>query len=112
MNPGEFRQRISILGNIEVENKHGEIEIKEQEVYSIWAKVIPIRGREYQESKKNRPELAYRITTRYREDIFPDMKIKFKEKTLLIEAVINIASRGSFLEINCKEIVKNSNKII
>jgi SPP1 family predicted phage head-tail adaptor len=104
MNPGELRNRITILDPCgEEENELGEIVPSLVEVATVWAKVIPIRGKEYLEMQKLRPELNYRVTIRYRKDIHPAMIIRFEDKELEIESVIDIASRKTYLELNCVE---------
>ena len=104
MNPGELRNRITILDPIGItENEVGEEIPTLVEIATVWAKVIPIRGKEYLEAQKIRPELQYRVTIRYRKDIHPAMIIRFEDKELEIESVIDIASRKTYMELNCVE---------
>lgn len=104
MNPGELRSRITILDpSGEVLNEQGKTIPTLTVIAKVWAKVIPVRGREYLEMQKYRPELNYRVTIRYREDVHPAMIIQFEGRTLEIEAVIDVASRKSYLELNCVE---------
>ena len=89
MNPGELRNRITILNpNGEEENELGETVPSLVEIATVWAKVIPIRGKEYLEMQKLRPELNYRVTIRYRKDIHPAMIIRFEDKELEIESTV------------------------
>lgn len=71
-------------------------------VATIWASVLPTRGREYYEAQKVRSELSYKVGIRYRDDINPAMFIKYKDKILSIEAVIEIG-RQEGLELMCLE---------
>lgn len=104
MNPGELRHRITILDpSGTTENEVGEEMPTLVEVATVWAKVIPIRGKEYLEAQKLRPELQYRVTIRHRKDIHPAMIIQFEDKKLEIESVIDIASRKEYIELNCVE---------
>ncbi|MCX4298094.1 MAG: phage head closure protein [Lachnospiraceae bacterium] len=74
-----------------------------EEIRTVWAGVEPMRGREYQEAQRVRPELTYKITTRYHKGITPDMFIKFKDRYFNIISVINVRERNEMLEIICTE---------
>ena len=76
------------------------------EVKTVWASVEPTRGREYQEAQRIRPELTYKITTRYHKGITPDMLIKFGERYFNIVSAINVRERNEMLEMICTEKVK------
>ncbi|OHW61385.1 phage head-tail joining protein [Andreesenia angusta] len=104
MNPGELRQRVKIIDLYGYGfNEAGEKVQIPSTVGIVWAKVIPIRGREYTEAKKIRPELQYRVTVRYRKDIHPSMILEWEGRVLKIEAVIDIAGRHTYMELNCVE---------
>ena len=60
-------------------------------------------GREYQEAQRIRPELTYKITTRYHKEVTPDMFIKFKDRYFQIVSIINVRERNEMLEIVCTE---------
>ena len=72
-------------------------------VKMVWASVEPTRGREYQEAQRIRPELTYKITTRYHKEVTPDMFIKFKDRYFQIISIINVRERNEMLEIICTE---------
>ncbi|MCI8748719.1 MAG: phage head closure protein [Lachnospiraceae bacterium] len=72
-------------------------------VKTVWASVEPVRGREYQEAQRIRPELTYKITTRYHKEVTPDMFIKYKDRYFNIISVINVRERNEMLEIVCTE---------
>lgn len=104
MNPGELRHRVKIIDLFSyTDNELGERVQIPSTVATVWAKVIPIRGREYTEAQKIRPELQYRVTIRYRKDIHPSMLLEWEGRTLKIEAVIDIAGRHTYMELNCVE---------
>ena len=80
-----------------------QMEQKRTEVKTVWASVEPTRGREYQEAQRIRPELTYKITTRYHKEVTPDMFIKFKDRFFDITSIINVKERNEMLEIICIE---------
>lgn len=103
MDIGRTNKRIAFYGNAEQENELGQIEQAEKELFKTWASVEPLRGREYQEAQKIRPELTYKITIRYRPGITPDMYIKYKERLFEIVSVINVKERNEIIELMCTE---------
>jgi len=110
MDIGRTNKRITFCRYKEKENELLQIEQALKEVKTVWASVEPTRGREYQEAQRIRPELSYKITTRYHKDVTPDMFIKFKNRLFEIISVINVRERNEMLEIVCIE--KLSKKIV
>ncbi len=76
------------------------------EYKTVWAYVAPKTGREYEEAQKLRAETTYNILTRYFPNITADMKIKFRDKELKIESVLNIEERNEQLQIVASEVDK------
>ena len=98
----------------EKENALSQTEQALAEVKTVWASVEPTRGREYQEAQRVRPELTYKVTTRYHKEVTPDMFIKFKGRYFNIVSIINVKEKNEMLEIICTEnlqkITLNANK--
>lgn len=103
MDIGRTNKRITFCRYEEKENALSQLEQVLVEVKTVWASVEPTRGREYQEAQRIRPELTYKITTRYHKEITPDMFIKWKERHFKIVSVINVKERNEVLEIICTE---------
>ena len=103
MDIGRTNKRITFCRYEEKENTLLQIEQVLIEVKTVWASVEPTRGREYQEAQRIRPELTYKITTRYHKGITPDMLIKFGERYFNIVSAINVRERN---EMICTEKVK------
>ncbi|MCI9181080.1 MAG: phage head closure protein [Lachnospiraceae bacterium] len=106
MDIGRTNKRITFCRYEEKENTLLQIEQVLIEVKTVWASVEPTRGREYQEAQRIRPELTYKITTRYHKGITPDMLIKFGERYFNIVSAINVRERNEMLEMICTEKVK------
>lgn len=89
-------------------------------LYSLWAEVIPVRGKEYVSMDVLVPEMQYKITTRYRPNYFQSieqdieqyidqaMLIKWQGKELNIKAIVDISGREEEMEIMCTEKVKTN----
>lgn len=109
MDIGRTNKRITFCRYEEKENELMQSEQALVEVKTVWASVEPTRGREYQEAQRVRPELTYKITTRYHKGITPDMFIKFKDRFFNVISIINVRERNEMLEIVCTE--KMSEKV-
>ena len=106
MDIGRTNKRITFCRYEEKENALSQTEQVLTEVKAVWASVEPTRGRDYQEAQRIRPELTYKITTRYHKGITPDMLIKFGERYFNIVSAINVRERNEMLEMICTEKVK------
>lgn len=80
MDIGRTNKRITFCRYTEKQNELLQTETALEEIKTVWASVEPTRGREYQEAQRIRPELTYKITTRYHKEVTPDMFIKFKDR--------------------------------
>lgn len=103
MDIGRTNKRITFCKYAEEQNALLQTEQVLKPVKTVWASVEPTRGREYQEAQRVRPELTYKITTRYHKEITPDMLIKFKDRYFQMVSIINVRERNEMLEIICTE---------
>lgn len=103
MDIGRTNKRITFCRYEEKENELSQMEQVLTKVKTVWASVEPTRGREYQEAQRIRPELTYKVTTRYHKEVTPDMFIKFKGRCFNIVSIINVKEQNSMLEIICVE---------
>lgn len=77
----------------------------------LWVDIKPIRGKEFTEAQKTSSELQYRITTRYREGIDESMEIRWGERKLNINAIIDVNGRQESMELMCVEQVRPSGRL-
>lgn len=84
-------------------NSMGENVPEYTEYKKVWAYVAPKTGREYDEAQKIRAETTYNVITRYFNDITSEMQIRFKDRILKIESVLNIDECGEQLHIVASE---------
>lgn len=110
MDIGRTNKRITFCRYEEKENALSQAEQTLTEVKTVWASVEPTRGREYQEAQRVRPELTYKVTTRYHKGITPDMVIRFGERYFNIVSIINVRERNAMLEMICTEKIKKEDK--
>ncbi|KLU64021.1 phage head-tail joining protein [Desulfosporosinus acididurans] len=107
-NLGSLNKRITLLTWVESTNEAQETILVPSIFTTVWASVSPVRGRDYMEAKKYQAELTYKITIRYLAGVTPDMQIQFKDRTFLIQDIINPFEHNELLEIMAIErIAKN-----
>ena len=103
MDIGRTNKRITFCRYEEKENALLQAEQILTPVKTVWASVEPTRGREYQEAQRIRPELTYKVTTRYHEGITSNMLIRWGKRWFQIISVINVREKNEMLEIICTE---------
>lgn len=110
MDIGRMSQRITFMAEKEKENSLNQSTIGLEKVKTVWASLEPTRGREYQEAQRLRPELTYKIYTRYFSFVSQDMIIKHKNRYYEIQSVADVKSRHEMLEIYVTEFTKQKYK--
>ena len=103
MDIGRTNKRVTFCAYEEKENELQQLEQQLVEKFTVWASIEPVRGKEYQEADKLRPELTHKVTCRYREDIRPDMIIRYKGRDFNISSILNVRENNSMLSITCVE---------
>lgn len=107
-NPGVLRNKIDFLTWTEGTNEAGDTILVPEIFKTVPASISPISGKDYFEAKKYQAELMYIITIRYLAGVTPDMQIQFKDRTFLIQDIINPLERNLFLQITAIErVAKN-----
>lgn len=104
MDIGRANKRITFCRYEEAENELKQLRQRLKAVATVWASVEPKSSRERLEANKERPELTYVVTVRYRKGITSDMYIQYDGKLLEIKAPPrNIRESNEMLEIICVE---------
>jgi SPP1 family predicted phage head-tail adaptor len=103
---GEFNKRITFLGQggEEQYDEEGYPIPSEPIKKSVWAKVIPVSGREFIEAKATQSENIYRFIIRYRKDLDTSMKITFNDRTFEIVSILNDNEDNVTLTIVASEV--------
>ena len=74
-----------------------------QDVATLWAEVVPLRGAESLQAEKVTAEITHLLRLRYRSDVTPDKRLLLGGRALNIRAVLNVGERGRELEVYCEE---------
>ena len=72
---------------------------KEITDFSVAGLVVPMSGREYEESQKIRAETTYKISTRYFPNITADMRILHNGREFEIISILDLDGRREELQI-------------
>lgn len=105
MDFSKMRHRITFLKPTGThKNGMGENVPDYAELRTVWAFVTPKTGREYDEAQKLRAETTYNVYTRYFADVTAEMQIRFNDRILKIESVLNVNERNEELLIVASEV--------
>lgn len=106
MRAGWLRHRLTIEAPHSTKNTFGEDVVTWVDEATVWASVEPLRGREYLEARQQQAEVTHRVAMRYRDGVEPKKRLRFGQRRLLIESVVNPLERGERLELMCREMVE------
>ena len=71
--------------------------------FSVAGLVVPMSGREYEESQKIRAESTYKISTRFFRNITPAMRILYDNREFEIVSVLDLGGKHDELQIIAAE---------
>lgn len=100
---GTLDRKVDIIGTVGITDLETHLTTAGPKILfkNIWARVEPLRGREYIEQYKDKTEQFVKITIRYRKGITEDMVVKYKAQSFNIYAVIDPYMAHVKLELMC-----------
>ena len=105
-NPGKLNKRVVIQQPSTLKDDYGQSIMDAWEDFkTVWAEVSPIVGREYFAAETVNSEITHKVRLRYRTGITPDMRIKYGDRILSIQSVINYKEMDVELQLMCKELI-------
>ena len=99
MDIGRLNRRIVIQEKTVTRDAYGGESISWTDVATVWAAVLPIRGREYVAIREAGAELTTRFVIRHRDGVTPAMRIAYGGGYYNIESVIDSEDGHRFLEL-------------
>ena len=103
MRAGRLRHRVTIERNTNsTPNDNGQVKPNWQTVYTRWAAIRPLRGKEYEEAHQMKAIETHEITLRYVPITRKD-RIRYGSRIFNIESVINVGERNKELLCRCVE---------
>lgn len=104
MDIGKLRQRITFQSCRKVADGHGGWNAPSWDDFAtVWAQVEPLSGREYYFAAQVKADLTHRVGIRYLAGLTEEMRVKFGDRYLEIETIIDIKELHKFMEILCRE---------
>lgn len=108
LSAGEFDQRVKLQSKSVTRSGIGAEIVTWVDVATVWAKVEPIRGREFFAAAQMQESTDHRVTIRYRTGVTRDMRIMWRNAPLDIVSVIDVKARKENLELMCLSGVRNA----
>jgi len=105
MNPGRLNRRVTLQSQTVSRDAVGQAKSVWTDAATVWAAVLPLRGKEYFESAKVNSEITVRIIIRYRADVKPSWRAIAGGDSYDIVEIINPAAGNIELQLLCKRTV-------
>jgi SPP1 family predicted phage head-tail adaptor len=102
-NPGTLNRKIKIIGKVQSKDEYGFDTVKDGVIYETWAKIAPVRGKEYYDSDRLRDNNYVTITIRYRKNVTDQMYVIYEDHRYNIENVVDPYMTHESLELYCSE---------
>lgn len=106
MNPGRLNKKVKIQNLANSKNEYGELEEIWQDLKEVWAEVKPLTGRSFFSAQQINSEITHSVIIRYTENIKPNMRVTYKDRTFDILYIMNFNEEDKALQLMCKELVK------
>ena len=105
---GSFDQRITLQAKSVTRAANGE-EVETWGTHAErWARVEPLRGKEFFAAAQTQDAAEYRVTIRYLASVTRDMRVLWRGTLLDIVSVIDVNARRENLELMCITGVRNA----
>lgn len=106
MQIGKLSKRIKIQKFGQSKNEYGEFEELWEDFKEVWAEIKPVSGNQFFAAKQINSEISHNVYIRYRTDLKPSMRIKFKERVFEILYLMNVNEGNRLMQIYCKELIE------
>lgn len=75
---------------------------------TVWARIVPLEGRERFEAQQTYEDVSHRIETRWLDGVTSQMRVKYNNRTFQIEAPLNVEELDRELHLMCHEINRST----
>ena len=109
----ELRQRVTILRPVTAEDGAGNlIESGQEEVCTVWAKILPYAAKISDGYAEKVEEVNYRIVIRYREDIEVTDIIRWRSRKFVQSApAYDMRCNRQYLVLEARELVEDGETV-
>lgn len=104
---GKFSQRVTLQQASRVKDAAGATSDAWADVATLWARVEPLRGKEYFAGDQMQEAVDYRVTIRHRSGVDRTMRVMWRGNPLDVVSVIDVNASRKTLELMCISGVRN-----
>lgn len=105
MKISDLRHRITIQKKFFTKDPEG-LPIEEwRDVVTVWAEILPLRGREFFEAAAVNKERTIKVRIRFRKGLDGDLRALYKDRILHIYSMIDVQEKHKMIEMMCEEVV-------
>lgn len=101
LNSGDLRERVTLRTRAQGVDALGQESQAWTDVATVWAQVLPVRGREYFAAAQMQSPTDVRMVIRWRSDVNPQMQAVWNGQPHDIVSVIDPGARRQVLELMC-----------
>lgn len=102
MQAGLLNQRVTLQRRSVGLDAAGQTSTTWVDVDTVWASVLPLRGRDLLAAAQQQATFDAKVTMRYRADVMPTDRLMWGTQPLeIVGEPINVAGRGAALELMC-----------
>jgi len=83
----------------------GESDDEWIEFIPAYAEIKPISGREFMSANTHQNSVTHRVIIRYAEGVYPEMRVKHKQRYFNVLAVRDFFEKTRWLELMCEELI-------
>lgn len=108
INAGQLDERVTLQAKAATQNALGEVTGAWADVATVWAKVEPLRGREFFASGQMNSSVDHRVTIRWRSGVVPTMRLQWRGQPLEVISVIEPSAARTVLELMCASGIRSA----
>lgn len=103
MRAGRLRHRATLQQQVTVSDGGGGSSVEWSPVRSLWVDIEPLSAAQSLENMRRNVKTTHKIGARYADDIGPDKRLVFKDRTFNIDGIRNVDERNARVEILATE---------
>ncbi|MCF6322350.1 MAG: phage head closure protein [Rhizobiaceae bacterium] len=105
VDPGKLRHRLSLEFQNEQPDGSGGFETDWKLVADVWGAIEPVTISRQMEVGTENPQIAHKITIRWRDDCLPQMRFTKSGRVFLINTVFDPDETKRYLICSCEELI-------
>ncbi len=101
---GQLRERVTLQALAVAVDAAGDPTYSWSDVVTLWARVRPAGGEVETLADRRTAAKDYEVTIRWRDDVVPSQRFKWRGRFLQIEAIGNVDERRRRVTLTCRDI--------